>query len=111
MEETRDENGQKDYIGWPIGTQWRMPQPKTIEQRIEHAKKFRELFNFPAELEFVADTIDNSFNSQYAAWPDSAYMICKGKMHYRSQLEAEGFRSSSFSAHIEDLLESRLQAQ
>jgi len=107
VEETVDpKTGEKDYIGWPVGNEWRYPQPKTLAQRMEHAKRFRELFNFPPDLEFVVDSIDNSFNSKYAAWPDSAYLIHGGKLHYRSQLEEEGFRSSSFSVHIEHLLSS-----
>jgi len=104
VEETVDGEGRPDFIGWPVGTEWRYPQPKSLEQRLEHARKFQKLFNFPDDLEFVIDTLDNSFNSQYAAWPDSAYLISKGKLHYRSQLEDEGFRSSSFSVHIEHLL-------
>lgn len=107
MEETvNPETGEKDLIGWPVGTAWRFPQPKTLEKRIEHAKHFRELFNFPADLEFVVDSMDNSFNSKYAAWPDSAYLIKNGLLHFRSQLEEEGMRCDSFSVQIEHLLSS-----
>lgn len=98
-------NGQVDYLGWPIGTKWRYPQPKTLEQRMEHAKEFREKFGFPKDIEFVVDTIDNSFNTLYAAWPDSAYMMNRGILVYRSQLEDEGLRSNAFSVHIDALLE------
>ena len=92
------ENGKTvDYLGWPIGTHWRYPQPKTLEQRMAHAREFREKFGFPKEVEFVVDTIDNSFNSKYAAWPDSAYMMHKGKLVYRSQLEEEGNKNPHVS--------------
>ena len=105
MEESTDAaTGEKKLDGWPIGTCWRFPQPRTLEQRLAHARKFRELFSFPSELEFVVDTIDNSFNRQYAAWPDSAYMMRNGALHYRSMLEEGGFRSSVFSKHIDELL-------
>ncbi len=106
MEESRDpETGEKRLDGWPIGTCWRFPQPRSLELRLAHARKFRELFSFPPELEFVVDTIDNSFNRQYAAWPDSAYMMRRGELHYRSQLEDGGFRSAVFTKHINALLE------
>jgi hypothetical protein len=106
VEESIDaETGEKRLDGWPIGTRWRFPQPKSLEQRLEHARMFRERFSFPAAIEFVVDTIDNSFNRQYAAWPDSAYMMRKGALHYRSLLEEGGFRSSVFTKHINALLE------
>jgi hypothetical protein len=76
VEEKVNEDGEKDYDGWPIGTCWRYPQPKTLEERIEHAEKFRKLFKFPDNLEFVVDTIDNSFNSKYAAWPGKKASLC-----------------------------------
>ena len=105
VEETKDAEGRKDYIGWPIGNAFRYPQPKTIQERISHAQKFRNEFGFPNDLEFVVDSIENSFNVQYAAWPDSAYVIGGGgKLLYRSQLEDEGFRASCFSDQIEALL-------
>jgi hypothetical protein len=107
--------GAVEYLdGWPVGTRWRYPQPRTIEKRFEHAREFRcvfvclcvadfvccltlfilcsQRFSFPLEMEFVCDTIDNSFNRQYAAWPDSVYLISEGKLVYRSQLEEEGSR-------------------
>lgn len=97
VEERVDQvTGAKDLDGWPVGTCWRYPQPRTLEQRMHHAQVFREKFGFPADLEFVVDTIDNSFNRQYAAWPDSAYMISNGKLVYRSQLEEEGSRCKFF---------------
>lgn len=106
MEESVDPvSGEKRLDGWPIGTGWRYPQPRTLEQRMEHARLFRSKFKFPAEMEFVVDTIDNSFNRQYAAWPDSVYMVSRGKLVYRSLLEDEGMRSKPFSYHIEHLLE------
>jgi len=98
--------GERTLDGWPVGTKWRYPQPKTLEKRMEHAREFRERFQFPADLEFVVDTIGNDFNRQYAAWPDSAYLISNGgKLVYRSQLEDEGFRGVPFSVHIEHMLE------
>ncbi len=106
VEESRDEvTGEKKLDGWPVGTKWRYPQPRTLEQRLDHARTFRELFKMPPTMEFLVDSIDNSFNRAYAAWPDSAYMILSGKLHYCSVLEDGGFRSSVFSANIDRMLE------
>lgn len=43
--------GTQQLDGWPIGTGWRYPQPRTVEQRMAHAREFRSKFGFPAELE------------------------------------------------------------
>lgn len=94
-----------ELTGWPIGNAWRYPQPRTLQQRMEHAQRFRQLFHFPDELEFCVDTMQNSFNGQYAAWPDSAYVMHKGKLVYRSHVEDEGLRSKAFTVQIDHLLE------
>ena len=104
VEEKRDAAGRRDYDGWPIGTGWRYPQPRTLAERKRHALDFREKFGFPAELEFVLDPIDNCFNRRFAAWPDSAYVVSRGRLVYRSQLDEQGIRSASFAVHIEQLL-------
>lgn len=101
--------GERRLDGWPIGTGWRFPQPRTLEQRMEHAKLFQSKFGFPEGMEFVVDTIDNSFNKQYAAWPDSVYMVSDGLLSYRSLLEDEGMRRLPFSYHIESMLEQSLK--
>ena len=112
VEEKRDENGKVvDLEGWPIGTCWRYPQHKCIEDRIRNANEFRDKFGFPHELEFVVDSFpSNSFNSQYAAWPDSAYCVQRGstggepKLTFKGFLEDEGMRQLPFNHAIESLL-------
>ncbi len=43
--------GETQLDGWPVGTGWRYPQPRTLEQRMAHAQEFRFKFGFPNDLE------------------------------------------------------------
>jgi len=97
------ETGEKRLDGWPIGNAYRIPQHKSLEERLQMASQFREDFGMQ-DIEFCVDTMDNSFNKSYAAWPDSAYFIRKGRLEYRAKLEEEGLRSKPFTHHIEQLL-------
>jgi len=58
---------------WPLGNFVSITQHKTIEERIEAAKKFVSVLNF--KLPVYVDTIDNSFDNVYCAWPDRYYII------------------------------------
>jgi len=60
---------------WPLGNFVCVNQHTTIEQRVNAAKSFIANYNF--KIPTYVDTIDNSFNKTYAAWPDRYYIIDK----------------------------------
>lgn len=39
-----------------------------------------------AQMPMVVDTMDNSFNSQYNAWPERLYIITNGVLDYVADL-------------------------
>jgi len=63
---------------WPLGNFACVNQHKTIEERVEAAKNFISKFNF--KLPVYVDTMENSFDNTYYAWPDRYYIIKDGKM-------------------------------
>lgn len=53
VEESIDEvTGLKRLDGWPVGTKWRYPQPKSLEKRLEHAAEFRFAWPIGVDVSF-----------------------------------------------------------
>jgi len=63
---------------WPYGYKVTVCQPKTIEERMDIATKFKSEMSFKGTL--VLDSISNSFESKFAAWPMRFYIITSGEM-------------------------------
>ena len=95
-----DKDGKLD--GWPIGHAYRIPQHKTLDERIEQAKQFVE--SFGVDIPMYVDTFDNQFNQAYAGWPDRAYLIRDGKLEYAGRVDIGGQRKRVFSDDIEEVL-------
>lgn len=65
---------------WPIGSSVVIPQHKTIADRADAcAMSHRSL---ALDIPVVLDSIDNSFNRTYAAWPFKFYLIDNGIIEY-----------------------------
>jgi hypothetical protein len=99
----KDEDG-NIIDGWPIGSNWHIPQHKNIDDRIELAKKYVNEFNFL--IPTFVDSIENDFNNKYAAWPDRAYVIFEDKIIYVSKVNNDGSRNMMWAEEIEQLLTS-----
>jgi hypothetical protein len=97
-----DEDGKlTDDSGWPIGSRFRYPQHKTLEDRIRMANKFIQDYEWNIPL--YLDNMDNEFNEKYAAWPDSAYLIFENKLVYEPH-DTTGKRDTAWTNYIEDIL-------
>lgn len=64
---------ENDLDGWPIGTLYRYPQHKTIEERISMSNKFIEEFDFKPPV--YVDTMSDSFNNTFNIWPDKCIIV------------------------------------
>lgn len=103
VEETIDEDGNKDLLGWPIGNHFRYPQHKSLEDRLAMGRKFLNKYNI--EIPMVCDNMDNEFNKTFGIWPDRAILIFQGKMAWFSVLEEGGARHNTWTEQIEELLD------
>lgn len=75
---------------WPVGnTISCVDQPKTIEQRLENAKRFRKNFNF--EMPMLVDDINNTFHHTYGSWPFRFFVIFDGKLILKAEPDKEAF--------------------
>lgn len=69
---------------WPLGRRVCIAQHETIEERMEAAQSYRR--DMGAKVPMVVDTMDNSFNSLYNAWPERLYIINNGIFEYVADL-------------------------
>jgi len=59
---------------WPIGNTVCIPNHKTIEERIEVAKKHL-VEERNCKIPVLVDTMDDSFEKVYKGWPERYYII------------------------------------
>jgi len=84
---------------WPLGDYVCINQHKTIEERVAAAKSLISKLGF--KIPVYVDTIENSFDDTYYAWPDRYYIVQNGVMKkYGSAVYGLGFDRKQF---IEDL--------
>jgi len=65
---------------WPIGSSVVINQHKTIEERAAACASCCDTLS--VNIPTVLDSIDNSFNNQYACWPLRFYLIDNGVIEH-----------------------------
>lgn len=58
---------------WPLGNHCVVNQHRTAFERITAARNFVARFGYNCPM--FADTIDNEFNSLFAAWPERFFIV------------------------------------
>lgn len=58
---------------WKVGKFSHIDQPKTLLERHTLALKFKE--DFKLSLPIYIDDMNNSFNTEFGAWPHKSYVI------------------------------------
>lgn len=71
--------------------EWPMPlinesvsQHKTIQERLNAAKKLVNSFEFHPEIHIVLDTINNDYNRTYSSWPFRYYVIVNNMVELKA---------------------------
>lgn len=93
-----------DMDGWPVGTQFRHPQHKTLEDRLGMVAKWKQEYpnwNIPTYI----DTMDNTFNEIYACWPDRGYIFSPSKsILYIANTDENGHRDCAWTTEMKEVL-------
>jgi len=89
---------------WPLGTKFCWLQPKTLEGRLEIARKFRSEMNYTIPM--VTDCIENEFNSIFAAWPERYYIFFQGRLAFKAMPEGESYIWNELEDWIQEYLSS-----
>ncbi|CAF3320554.1 unnamed protein product [Rotaria socialis] len=75
---------------WPVGeTISCVEQPKTLEERLENARRFKKNFNF--EMPMLVDDMNNTFHNTYGSWPFRFFVIYEGQLLLKAEPDAEMF--------------------
>lgn len=85
--------------GWPMPSSRFQPQGQvvdipnhtSVEDRMKAAKSLVEDMNVQGEV-FI-DSMENTFNSEYGAWPTMFYIIKDGRLVFIGDHEGDKFRS------------------
>mmetsp|Transcript_12373 Transcript_12373/g.13700 ORF Transcript_12373/g.13700 Transcript_12373/m.13700 type:complete len:120 (+) Transcript_12373:1493-1852(+) len=68
---------------WPVGDPLKITQPRTTIERCGVARSFVKEYQY--QLPMLVDTIENSFEQAYAAWPIRFYVIEDGTVTFVAQ--------------------------
>ncbi|CAF3101145.1 unnamed protein product [Rotaria sp. Silwood2] len=75
---------------WPVGeTISCVDQPKTFEQRLKNAQKFKKNFNL--EMPMLVDDMNNTFLNTYGSWPFRFFVIYEGELILKAEPDKETF--------------------
>lgn len=75
---------------WPVGRSISFcNQPKETSERCILAKKFVETTKI--EMPMLVDTIENQFETTFAAWPVRFFVIKNGKLLFKAQPNLEDY--------------------
>ncbi len=79
-------------------------EPRHYDERISLAGACST--NLGIEFPALVDTIDNSTDTAYTAWPDRLYVIDgSGRVAYKSEAGPFGFKTEQLSKAVEQVVE------
>lgn len=87
---------------WPLGTSVEIKQHRVLEERISAAELF--IRDYEYKLPLVIDSIDNSFNSIFAAWPERFYIAHNNKLAYIAQPGPNGQNTEMWHVEVRNWL-------
>jgi len=87
---------------WPLGNAVQIKQHQTLDERIFAAKSFIQNYDFKVPL--VVDSIENSFNSIFAAWPERFYIVHDNKLAYIANPGTNGENTEMWHVEVRNWL-------
>ena len=80
------------YDEWRLGSSVVVNAHKTLEDRIAAAKRFQERYNL--RIPILCDSMDDTFDATYSAWPDRYFLIDKSQ-----KLQIVGDNPNKYGIH------------
>jgi len=74
---------------WPLGNAVCVKQHKTHEDRIDAAKQLQ--VQFKAECPVLIDSMLNSFNALFAAWPERFFILSRNHLEHDPSVPRQRF--------------------
>ena len=95
--------------GWDIGSENRVHDPRTLEERRKIAGQCEMTLEYG--IRTYVDEIDDAVMSAYAAWPERLYLVDReGCIAYAGGPGPGGFVPGELKAAIDELLENQTSA-
>lgn len=92
--------------GWDVGSENRIYDPKTIEERRKVAGSCESALQYG--IRTYVDEMDDAVMTAHAAWPERLYLVgLDGRVCYASGLGPWGFKPAELKAAIDTLLSER----
>ncbi len=89
--------------GWDIGSENRVRDPRTLEERRQIAGQCEITLEYG--IRTYVDEMDDAVMSAYAAWPERLYLVDReGRVAYAGGPGPSGFVPSELKAAIDALL-------
>lgn len=86
---------------WPMKVQGERPRPTSLQQRISYAEEFAAELALGPGVDVYVDSMDDSFNAAFAAWPTCYYVVgADRRLQYVGECPAE---SDQVSYNIAEL--------
>jgi thyroxine 5-deiodinase len=85
---------------WPLGDKFSWRQHRTLEERTELAKLFKQDMQY--QLPMYVDLMDNTFERVFAAWPERYYIVLNGKVMYKSMPRDESMHFDEVVAWLDE---------
>lgn len=85
---------------WPLGDKFSWRQHRTLEERTELAKLFKQ--NMDYKLPMYVDLMENTFERVFAAWPERYYIVLNGKVMYKSMPREESMHFDEVVAWLDE---------
>jgi len=75
---------------WPVGSKISVcDQAKTLPERLTIARRFVDEFEY--KIPMAVDTLHNTFQQTFAAWPFRFYVIHKGQIALKAQPDEQTY--------------------
>jgi len=71
---------------WPVGDPLKIMQPRSNRERVAIAQKFKQDYNLL--LPMLVDTVQNTFEQTYSAWPIRFYVIQNSRVLFKAYPDA-----------------------
>jgi len=87
---------------WPLGRHVEVEQHKTLQDRIETAKRF--MFQTGYALPMVVDGMSNDFMWRYFAHPERFFVFRNGKLSFKARPDGAYYRLEDLTNHLDAIL-------
>lgn len=98
--------------GWPLGNFVEIPNHTCIADREKASSLMHSKFGLSPSVPIYLDTMSDSFDKEFAVWPERYYIVHEGKLKYVAEPNHEfGYERKDFLQALAQFSYSQYQAK